>query len=43
MPVAYKVMCSVIQGRLRHVVEESNLVAEEQGGFEKGGDAGTNC
>ena len=36
VPVAYKVMCSVIQGRLRHVVEERNLVAEEQGGFRKG-------
>ena len=29
-------MCSVIQGRLKHVVEERNLVAEEQGGFRKG-------
>ena len=36
VPVAYKAMCSVIQGRLRHVVEERNLVAEEQGGFRKG-------
>ena len=36
VPVAYKAMCSVIQGRLRHVVEERNLVAEEQRGFRKG-------
>ena len=36
VPVVYKAMCSVIQGRLRHVVEERNLVAEEQGGFRKG-------
>ena len=35
MPVAYKAMCSVIQGRLRHVVEERNLVAKEQGGLRK--------
>ena len=33
VPVVYKAMCSVIQGRLRHVIEERNLVAEEQGGF----------
>ena len=36
MPVAYKATCSIIQRRLRHVVEERNLVAEEQGGFRKG-------
>ena len=36
MPVAYKAMCSITQGRLRHVVRERNLVAEEQGGFRKG-------
>ena len=36
VPVAYKAMCSVIQGRLGHVVGEKNLVAEEQGGFRKG-------
>ena len=36
MPVVYKAMCSVIQGRLEHVVGEKNLVAEEQGGFQKG-------
>ena len=36
VPVAYKAMCNIIQGRLRHVVEEKNLVAEEQGGFRKG-------
>ena len=35
VPVAYKAMCSVIQGRLRHVVEERNLVAKEQGGLRK--------
>ena len=29
MPVAYKAMCSVIQGRLGHVVGEKNLVSEE--------------
>ena len=33
MLVMYKAMCSIIQGRLRHVVEERNLVAEEQVGF----------
>ena len=36
MPVAYKAMCCIIQGRLRHMVEERNLVAEEQEGFRKG-------
>ena len=36
VPVTYKAMCSIIQGRLRHVVEERNLVAKEQGGFQKG-------
>ena len=36
VPVVYKAMCSVIQGRLEHVVVEKNLVAEEQGGFRKG-------
>ena len=33
VPVVYKAMCIIIQGRLRHVVEERNLVAEEQGEF----------
>ena len=36
VPVAYKAMYSVTQRRLRHVVEERNLVAEEKGGFRKG-------
>ena len=36
VPVAYKAMCSVVQGRLEHVVGERDLVAEEQGGFRKG-------
>jgi len=35
VPVAFKAMCSIIQGRLRHVVGERNLVAEEQGRFQK--------
>ena len=35
MPVVYKAMCNVIQGRLGHVVGEKNLVAEELGGFRK--------
>ena len=34
--VAYKAMCSIIHGRLEHMVGEKNLVAEEQGGFRKG-------
>ena len=33
---SYKVMCSIIHGRLAEVVEGSNLVAEEQGGCRRG-------
>ena len=36
MPVAYKAMCGIVQGRLAQVVGERNLVAEEHGGFRKG-------
>ena len=35
LPVANKVMCSIAQNRLVHVVEERKLVAKEQGGFRK--------
>ena len=40
-PVMYKVMCSVVQERLVEIVEGKQLLAEEQGGFWRGGDTET--
>ncbi len=41
VPVMYKVMCSMAQERLVEIVEGKQLLAEEQGGFRRGGDADT--
>ena len=37
--VVYKAMCIIVQDRLLKVVEERQLLAEEQGGFRRGGES----
>ena len=34
--VVYKLMCSMVQGRLVQIVEGKHVLAEEQGGFRRG-------